>query len=376
MIEVRGVNFGNKGAQLMLIAVVEHFAAAQPDVQLAVDHSVGSYRDRSRLGLCQKIWFDRLGPFGGTLGHVIPVKLRDIYGLVKESEIHAILDASGFAYTDQWGPSMCRATAKLIVRWRRQGKKTVFLPQAFGPFQTEETRQAFRTILANADLVFARDPVSYEHACSVGGDTSRVRTAPDFTSAVKPILPDYFAPEPRRGCIIPNTRMIDKSPDGDGASYLPFLANCVKALAQKDIDPFILIHETGDEDLARQLCSEANYDVKIVREPDPRFLKGILGACFVVIGSRFHALAGALSQNIPCLAAGWSHKYRMLFEDYGCPECLVSPDRDANELAGKLEQTIRDPGRTGITDKLQKANAQLERQVTEMWAAVHEVLGI
>lgn len=369
MAEVRGVNFGNKGAQLMLTAIVRHFADV-PGVELAADHNVGSYIERASLGLYQKIWFQR---FGGWPAYLLPGKLRSVYGLVAESEIDAVLDASGFAYSDQWGPRRCDYLARLSLRWKSRGRKLILLPQAFGPFERRDTAEPFRRILANADLVFVRDRVSMEHIDRLKADTSCVRMAPDFTNQVEGEVPHYFELRPGRAAIVPNTRMIDKRPSDARASYLPFLTRCALELRARALEPFVLLHETGDGELARKLVDALTDPIEVVGEPDPVKLKGILGACAVVVGSRFHALVGALSQGVPCLAAGWSHKYRTLLEDYGCPECLISPDCSDQELRAALAMVTE--GRASLIPAIESARARLAQATRDMWAQVHEVLG-
>lgn len=48
-----------------------------------------------------------------------------------------------FPTLNQWGPKSSEAMAKLPKRWKRQGKKTILLPQAFGPFENKSVKDAF-----------------------------------------------------------------------------------------------------------------------------------------------------------------------------------------------------------------------------------------
>ncbi len=61
----------------------------------------------------------------------------------------------------------------------------------------------------------------------------------------------------------------------------------------------------------------------------------------LVVSSRFHGCVSALSQAVPCLATGWSHKYQALFDDFGLPEGLlqpVDPDTAVLRLESMLAQ--------------------------------------
>ena len=83
--------------------------------------------------------------------------------------------------------------------------------------------------------------------------------------------------------------------------------------------------------------SEAAGGTPIVKETNPLHIKGILGACDAAVGSRFHGLVSALSQGVPSLATGWSHKYQRLFEDYGFSEGLVSVTDSDEVLKEKID---------------------------------------
>ena len=126
--------------------------------------------------------------------------------------------------------------------------------------------------------------------------------------------------------LVPNVRMIDKTDDTSGGRYLEFMTACAKHLLSLDARPYLLVHEGADDERLAQEISAASGGIPVVKEDDPLKLKGILGASRAVVASRFHALVSALSQGVPAVATGWSHKYTELFEDYGFPEGVLSLD--------------------------------------------------
>src|SRR5690606_25073591 len=79
-------------------------------------------------------------------------------------EVNIVLDASGFAYGDQWGAQYAhRRMGKFIKAWKSEGKKIILLPQAFGPFTKGDLKSEMAMMLDNVDLVFAREKQSYSY---------------------------------------------------------------------------------------------------------------------------------------------------------------------------------------------------------------------
>lgn len=383
MIEVHGVNFVNKGDELMLYAVIQKFSDSFKDCDLAVGLRVGNFKQRARLGLRHKLWFDsKKVPYitfiNGVINHLLPKKLCQMYDLVTELEIQAVLDASGFVYSDQWGPGRCEYMAKLSKRWKRQGKKIILLPKNYGPFENTRVKNAFLQIIDNVDLIFARDLLSYEYISIIDGHNSKVKIAPDYTILVRGRVPKYFNPALRQACIIPNYRMIDKTSEEISNRYISLLTMCIDYLIEKDIETFILIHDMhSDIEVSIQLKAQMDIlgkSIRVIKEPDPIFIKGILGSCYITISSRFHGLVSSLSQGVPSLGTGWSHKYRMLFEGYGCPECLISPSDSQEEIISKLEIITEEKSRSVIIEKLKKTNLNHRKMVDKMWSDVFKVL--
>ena len=102
----------------------------------------------------------------------------------------------------------CKKTTRMLelcTKWKRQGKKIILLPQAFGPFTDEETRAEFIKLIDCIDLAFARDPQSYEYIAQLDVPLERIKIAPDFTNLVKPEEPDYIDELAGRPCIIPKS---------------------------------------------------------------------------------------------------------------------------------------------------------------------------
>lgn len=374
-ISVIGVGTQNKGAELMFLAIQEHLRGFDSSITLVADPWFGPYPDRASHGLHTKLSVPRLGR-SWLAARLMPASFRAAYGLADESDIDAVIDASGFAFSDQFGPQRTEQFARDVLRWKKQGKKVILLPQALGPFKTERIRKAFRIVLDNADLIFARDAESLRYAQEVGGAGDRLLESPDFTNLVTAVNPGDVTPLPNQVCIVPNDRMIEKG--GDAAkTYLPFMADCVKHVLSAGGSPLLLLHDPkSDGPLVEPLMNLVGGRIPVIRHPDPRHLKWILGASRLVIGSRFHALVSALSQAVPCLATGWSHKYQALFEDYGCPECVLRPQAGASDLRAKIEELLADAGHDRMTTTLRRNGDQLKDRVRRMWNKVDSVLGL
>ena len=134
------------------------------------------------------------------------------------------------------------------------------------------------------------------------------------------------------------------------------------------------MHEGADDERLAEGVSGDCGGIPIIREQNALAIKGILGACRAVVASRFHALVSALSQGVPSVATGWSHKYAELFSDYGFPEGVMSTD-DGEERIEEMMGRITDATTAGdIAATLQRESARLKERSREMWSAVEDVI--
>ena len=384
IIEIRKAGFINKGAELMLHSACQSMRREYPDALLTMapiygggGHigSYGCYLKQAELGLLPKAWIPRYGLQWGGLAALIPSRLRKLYGVVMDQEIDVVLDAAGFSYSDQWGLGSCQELANSCKKWKKNGTKIILLPQAFGPFTSPKIRSAIKVAADHADLIFAREPLSYQHLVDVAGQRPNIKMAPDFTNLIEGILPAEFDVENNRFCLVPNYRMVDKTETAQSQAYLPFMIKCAKYLLRQEQKPFILIHEgANDLMLAEQINEAVGGKIPIIKESHPLKIKGIIGACEGTIGSRFHGLVSALSQGVPALATGWSHKYQMLFEDYGFSKGLLDVFMSETELQQRIDMIIGPQTKMELRQSLLAQAQELKAASHAMWRDVYEVI--
>lgn len=377
IIEIRKAGFVNKGAELMLRAILERLRAAYPDATFTM---APSGRDASRpfrklvdAGMYPKASLDFKGVQLGQLANLAPRTLRERYGVILDRDVDVVIDTAGFSYSDQWGERSSLELAKSAKRWRKQKTKVILMPQAFGPYTSRRIRGAIRRAVDNIDLVMPRETTSYRLLTEVTGERPNIRQYPDFTNLLKGGVPDYFDRNLHGVCLVPNYRMIDKTDSARSAAYLPFMVRCAQRLAERGAQPFVLVHEGMDDMRLAKQISAASGGIPILKEDDPLRIKGILGASHATIGSRFHGLVSALSQGVPSLATGWSHKYVELFQDYGFPEGIVSVEDREDEVEEKIDRVVEERSRREISIRLLENSERLMAASESMWG---EVFGI
>jgi colanic acid/amylovoran biosynthesis protein len=372
LIEIRKAGFVNKGAKLMALAVLDHLQSRLPDAAIAVAPNPVSapYPLRARAGFYQKVGYWRKGIEFGDLANAIPASIRRQYGLVTNKEIDIVFDISGFGYSDSNGPGGILELSHTLKRLRRDAK-VVLLPQAFGPFQRGISRGAMARALDRADLVFARDKQSLAHLQDIARQPERILLSPDFTNIVAGELPAGHDPAEHQYALVPSHMMISRSQESTRQWYREFMKSAALFLQQRGLKPFFLIHEgEGDARLAADINAASGLSLPILVHDDPRIIKGIMGACAGTIGSRFHGLVGALSQGVPSLGVGWSHKYQMLFDDYDYAEALIDESCRGDEVDARLAR-FTDPAELEAARLKISPRAEILKQMTrDMWARV------
>jgi colanic acid/amylovoran biosynthesis protein len=371
--EIYGTGIHNMGAMLMAESIAQKLRAVNPDSRMVVGAGFGDAKARGRLGF--GLVDDVPGWAAGPYLRLAPISLRKLLDVARARDVSAILDASGFAYADAFGPRPAEYLLSRVERKARHGQKLLLLPQAFGPFEDVAVARACRRLFERAEIIYARDPSSQRMVNDLVGQ-DKARLCPDITIALHGaawvpadiVLPDRFA------AIVPNFRMLTQAGDPGGMRYFTILEQMIRRLNDARIPVVIVLHSRQEDlTLAEQLSVKAG-GLPLFRHHDPLVVKAVLGRAVLVIGSRFHALVSALSQGVPCIGLGWAHKYEWLFRDFGAEEHLV-PVTEVDRVLARLDVLIAPEGNRAQRAQLARQAEVLTGRVDAMWDDVVAAIG-
>jgi colanic acid/amylovoran biosynthesis protein len=367
IVEISGAGFHNMGAELMLAAAVTEMSRWVEVDDVVVDAGIGSHAQRRAVG-CRVV----VRPFAGRSRYlagiasqalrVVPASTLRRLGAHKPTSMDALVDASGFAFGDQWGARPSSLKAEAFRFFATSGKPIVLLPQAFGPFQDSEVARAATGALELTSLIFARDQASLEHLHTLQLRAPRVELAPDFTDLLG-VEPERFASE--TVVIIPNARMTQMAATTEDA-YLGFLRQTVQAVLHRGYEVIVVSHEPMDQPFVARLESEFGRSITSRSAVSAVDVKAIVGGASLVVSSRFHGLVNALSQAVPAIGTGWSHKYSQLMADYGCQDCLWSVEGAAT-VDARLGEWLKAASLSARRLALERPAASLKERTRAMW---------
>lgn len=377
-IEIKGVQFVNKGAELMLHAVIQQLKKRNPNTKIVLaPNKTSPYEQRARLGALQKISLRKLTLDLNGLTYFIPKRIRQYlqtnWGLITEADIDCVLDASGFAYGDQFKEIVVAQMCSEVNRANRKQKPYIFLPQAFGPFSRSNDRKKLREALPNAALICAREESSFAHIEELTGKSPQLVQYPDFTNLVEGFCPDYFDNGTNCVVFIPNSNMLSsRNSNSDWITqYLRVFSALIEMVYNEGFEPVLLNHEgEADEKICLDLTQQFP-NIKTLHETDPLAVKGIIGASKAVVCSRFHGCVSALTQSIPSLATSWSHKYERLYQEYDQSDSLISStasEADLQQLLSRLLSGELKPDSNKVAEYKAMANA--------MWDSIAQTINI
>jgi len=393
---ITGAGFANKGAEAMLRTVQEKLARRLPSVEfilwrppitecrlvmssglkpfLLPFESTSSKWQLVADGLKKKLWtlleYSRLRNLEQIACCFNKKTFFNMacsnYLCRNKKAFDAVIDISGFAYGDVWGISGFQRIKPVIEYCRMYDKNTIFLPQAWGPFDTPIATLELRRLLNNQNTIFySRDETSSRY----------LERALDIRSGVIESHPDivfgFHGSTPARGeqilrdmgCslqrpivgIAPNMRVYERvAGKGTGNLYLQTLSRLIiHCLDNFDIDVVLQaneVDESGNNADDRYLCS---LIMASVNRPDRCFMtrdflsaestKALISHFELLVGSRFHSLVFAFSLGVPAMAVSWSHKYQELFSLFDMGDNVYECQNiDSGSLISMFDRLWRD----------------------------------
>ncbi|MGK9120869.1 polysaccharide pyruvyl transferase family protein [Olivibacter jilunii] len=370
-IQIDGTNTLNKGAELMLYAILEQIEAHHPRAVVYYNFNERGETGAidTKLNLKKRPGL-KYGRYPAAL--LKKLKLPHSYFTPQYaiSGLELILDGAGFQFSDQWKYSQERLN-KLETYYaglKRKGAKIVLLPQAFGPFETPAGKRIVQIIDKYVDIAIAREKISYDYLIKAGADAQKVWLYPDFTLLVKGEFPARYDHLKGKVCIIPNRKMVTHA-SSNTEEYIAFLKKIIQEVENNGKDVFLLNHEgSGDLAFCHKINQSFNNKYEVATGLSSKQVKGLIGASYLVVSSRFHGVASALNQGVPCLATSWNHKYEMLFEDFGQSGSVLNVGDDWTKTQQKLVTTIL--AHDEISALLLKKKEELAVKTNEMWTQI------
>ena len=373
-----GVETNNKGAELMLYSILQEIERKLPNAEVYIPASRvlqgRSYiNTKLKLNLIQlplKYRIIRNLRIEGILRRLGIERKFNFVPVVKGADY--LIDGSGLHFSDKFNLSDVDVNYwhKILTTQKKYGTKIIFLPQAFGPIQKDNTQKEVRDISDNSDLVYAREEVSYGYLQDCGFfDMSKVRICTDFTSLVEGHVPEKYANLKGGICIIPNKQMVRMGVLSED-DYISFLVRVIDEAKKTERKVYLLNHEgIEDEQLAISCQKKIGFNIEVVTGINALETKGIISTAYLVITSRFHGVASALNSCVPCLATSWSHKYACLFADYGQNDCVLSLKDNEKDLA-KIKQFLSPEENRRIREKLATHLPKIQESAKTMWSEI------
>lgn len=374
VIQIDGVNTKNKGAELMLVAILEVIEKRFPGAIVWLN--ANGELDESFLPIYNLKFKRRLAIKKGKLVRKILNKLgvRHQYfsHFYAKPNIDYVLDASGFQYSDQWNHSELdlNIRERYYKQLKEYGAKLIFLPQALGPFNSLNGKESVRIMSTYCDLIFARDKESFDYFLDAGGQSAKVLMSCDFTFLTSGVVEVEYSHLQDYVCIIPNQKMITHT-NNNNSDYLMMLIGVVEYLKLSDEKVFLLNHEgEGDYRLCQSINSKFDNLLPIVSGLSAKSIKGVIGNSKLVISSRFHGVASALSQSVPCLATSWNHKYEMLFKDFNQEDCILNPSEPLEVNIARVKHMLN--MNSAVVGVLKEEKEKRVVDVENMWLSIFD----
>lgn len=369
---IDNAGFVNKGAELMLRSVVQQLGKRMPNALIVLPKNI-FYENPS---YCVE---NHIVPLQKASGKVKRFAKSFVYRnllnkpwYVTPEQIDVVLDAGGFQFGDQW-----KATEN-DVKWKiryyasfsKMDRKIVFLPQAFGPFKDEYSQHMMKNVYGFADLIYAREKVSFDYLRELFPKDGKIKQCPDFTCLSQGnmrktvVLPEKYV------LIVPNAKMITHTEQKVSSDYLSFLKEIIAFLTKLGERVVLLNHEgVGDEELLDKINKELPQKLLLLSNLDALEVKHVIGGARLLVSSRFHGVVSGLTQCVPTLCTSWSHKYFELLKDHKCESNVL----DVNDVEGAksiIQQALERPSEYASKEGCVN---EIKKQSEKMW---DEIFGL
>jgi polysaccharide pyruvyl transferase WcaK-like protein len=411
---IRGAGFINKGAEAMLLTLKEELLSRFQDAEFV--YPAESIRNEQEVECARRNGFIIYKRKSETISKkIVRIGLATyrapsgffqfwvdrqsvIETLQMLDDIDAVFDVHGYAFGDPWGLHYAIRTERYVEHCRSNGIPYIFMPQSWGPFTDASRQDRYRRICRDADMLFVRDCESREYVANLLGKPAQtIRLGPDIAfrfnglseseeMAFLNTLGMDSAGRPQVG-IAPNMRVFERMP-GEGIEnrYFQILLEITRLFLDYGATVILIPHEikmfqdkadwNDDRSLISMVANAVNHSNLIAMTEDysARQIKSVISKLDLLIGSRFHALVGAISSNVPVVALGWSHKYVELLRSVDLENyCSGHDEEDSVVILQQVQQAWR--RRAELKEQLANCVPDIKASVDRVFAEVCAGIG-
>jgi colanic acid/amylovoran biosynthesis protein len=265
-------------------------------------------------------------------------------------------------------------------------KPLYYLPQSFGPLKRRWELWIIRTLLTRAQLVMAREPVSFQQLIDWGVPPSRCHLFPDLAFAFQPdsgeqariwlhsLGIDPQADRPLMGVTVVNWGAQNRSFGGQPI-YERAVAAAVRDFVQRTQGKVFLLPQcwgptTMEDDRVparrvAKLLSDLSEAVILLEHPlTATRLKSIIGQMNICLNTRIHSNVFSISNKTPVVAISYDSTIDSIVQMAGIEQWVVDINRiNEKVLVAKLQKLWTE--RESVIQILTKSTPELYEQACQ-----------
>ena len=303
----------------------------------------------------------------------------------------AVADLSGIAFVDGRGLSLLCYNVALTLPAFFFDVPVHKLSQALGPLEERLNKLVGKFVLSRCTTVAARGQRSLEYLIDAGISNAQFR--PDTSFALK--ISDeayekahqqylsYFDESKNKPLVIFSpSAVVNRHCLDNRISFIDVLAKTVIRLDEDKVNVALLAHSTDtgikkNDDVAviknihKRLGKCAERVAILDAKGEPRLARALIAQSDVFVASRFHSMIGALSQTVPVVTIGWSHKYKEAAEPFGMDQYAMDyRELTTSSLFNQISELISES--SNISKKMVPISERLKEEAT---LGIRAVLG-
>ena len=246
-----------------------------------------------------------------------------------------MIDLSGISFVDGRGPILLYNVLVILIP-RLLKTPILKYAQALGPFRTWLNRTCARWLLPKTAGVAARGRITGKFLEQLGLPARLVQPATDaaFAMRIEPWAEQHIAPLlqdaafQRPVVAVAASSVVEGLCQKRNVPYAETVAKFIQYLIdKKGYGVCLLAHSarpghTSSKNNDLPVCGQIHG---LVNRPqcllpsedlDAQSLRALIGACRLLVASRFHAMISGLAMAVPTMLIGWSHKYGEVLETF------------------------------------------------------------